>query len=86
MMPIEFEHANQIFTMPPSWDEEVQGEGGDLHVLNDGDKLVSCWQLSFWERLQVLIFGTVWLYVWSQDHPVVGMVAGRMRFKEVDGE
>lgn len=60
--PIKFKESNRILTKPESiTDKECES----LHVFNDGEISVSCWQLSWKERLQVLWYGVAWLLVWG---------------------
>ena len=46
--------------------------------------IVSCWQLSWRERMQVLVGGRVWLDVLGHSHPPV-MITAKSPFEEVQG-
>lgn len=73
MKPIKFKEANIYLTKPPSMTEE---ECGSLYVLSDGIDCISCWKPSFRERLSILLFGRVWLWVWSGNtQPPVALEA-----------
>lgn len=56
MTPISFPAANKILTGPP-------GSQGiePLPVHTDGRQCLSCWSLTWKERLQVALHGRVWL-------------------------
>lgn len=70
--PSDFPEANFTFTKPQSMED-----CGDLRVQRHGDGLLSCWRLSWRERLSALAFGTVWLNVLSDRHPPVWIVVER---------
>lgn len=58
MIPMKFEEANRCLTKPADMTDE---ECGSLWVYSDGHDCVSCWKLTFRERISVLLFGRVWL-------------------------
>lgn len=66
MKPIDFEERNVIYakdqpqymSLPAYKNETKEGE------------VVSCWNLSFWERLRVLISGKIWLSLMSFNNPL----------------
>ena len=62
MKPTVFEESNVRLLKPESMTDE---ECGSLDVYTDGEKCISCWEMSFKERLSALIFGKVWLIVIS---------------------
>lgn len=75
--PVDFAESN--ITMkgwPASEDEEevldlpAHRTGIDTHR-GATAQTVSCWKLSFVERLKVLFFGKVWLYVIGNAHPPI---------------
>lgn len=43
----------------------------DLPAHKTDDYLISCWRLTFWERLQVLFGGRVYLFVAGDAQPPV---------------
>ena len=62
MKPVKFNQANRKLLKPESMTDE---ECESLWVFTDGTQCVSCWKLSFKERIKALIFGNVWLGVLS---------------------
>jgi hypothetical protein len=64
MKPIEFKEQNLIFA-------ENQKEYLPLpaHKTEDGE-VISCWRLTFIERVKVLIFGNVWMRVLTFNDPL----------------
>jgi hypothetical protein len=62
MKPIEFKESNQTLTKPNYMTDE---ECGTLPIHTDGDSCLSCWKMSLIERLKVLIFGRIWVFVRS---------------------
>lgn len=68
MKPITFPSINAIYAenqpqyLPlPVWKGYNEAE--------EAVEIISCWQLSFWERIQVLFRGTLYLRVMTFDHP-----------------
>lgn len=81
MKPINFPQANKNLLKPEGWTDE---QCGSLPVATDGMVCISCWQPTWKERLSILLFGKVWLYVWSgQTQPPVALDGSRTVFKEV---
>jgi hypothetical protein len=67
MRPVAFEHANR--TLQPSgaqYSENVESVQ-ELPIWTDGEQCVSCWRMSWLERLCALVFGRVWIAVLSGD-------------------
>lgn len=62
MKPVKFKEANKNLLKPDSMTDE---ECSSLWVYTDGVQCVSCWRLTFKERMCVLLFGKVWLSVLS---------------------
>ena len=55
-----------------------------LPVWTDGEQCVSCWRMSWWERLMALLFGRVWVSVLSgSTQPPICAVVMREYLKEV---
>lgn len=78
MKPIKFKEQNKILIGFPQFDI------GDLPVFEDHNKglIMSCWKMSFKERLRALLFGKVWLQVKSKHtHPPVSLFCGRAGFE-----
>lgn len=68
MKPADFPQANRTFTKPASMTDE---ECAPLRVHDTGEALISCWRLTWRERLGVLFRGRVWLWIMGQGHPPV---------------
>lgn len=64
MEPRYFPEANKKLLKPPSMTDE---ECAPLWVYNNGEESISCWQLTWRERFQALLWGRIWL----------GVLAGR---------
>lgn len=56
MQPVHFNQANKILTAPPDSDGVLP-----LPVHTDGTQCLSCWSLTWRERVAVLWHGRVWL-------------------------
>jgi len=84
MKPVRFKGSNK--TLQPSKQEYssiVEGIGS-LPIWTDGEQCVSCWKMSFRERLSVLLFGRVWLAVLSGvSQPPVSVRVSRDYLQEV---
>lgn len=66
MKPIKFKHQNIVFA-------ENQPEYQPLPALKidaPTGEVISCWKLTFKERLKVLVFGRVWLSLMSFNKPL----------------
>lgn len=69
MKPIKFKEANKNLLKPQNMTDE---ECSSLWVYTDGKACISCWKMSFKQRLSALFFGRVWLSVLSgQTQPPV---------------
>ena len=79
--PTDFRDANFTFTKP-----ESMPDCGDLRVQKHGDGLLSCWRLSWRERLSALCFGRLWLNVYSTSHPPVWIAVEREIHRPTTGE
>ena len=62
MIAIKFKEANKNLLKPESMTDE---ECGSLWVYSDGRQCISCWRLTWKERIKALLFGKVWLFVLS---------------------
>lgn len=72
MNPIEFINQTKVL-QPNSNQKEIDGKQvGTLPIFTDGDQVISCWRLSFRERIKALWFGKIWLGIYSgQTQPPV---------------
>ena len=78
MKPIQFPEATVTLARPQGMTEE---ECSPLPVFNDGEKSISCWEMTWRERLSALLFGKVWLYVWfGHTQPPVTLEATKTIF------
>lgn len=62
MIAIKFKEANKNLLKPESMTDE---ECGSLWVYSDGRQCISCWRLTWKERIKALLFGKAWLSVLS---------------------
>jgi len=64
MKPIKFKESNIVFA-------ENQPEYLPLPAYkNDKGDVISCWQLSFKERIKILFTGKIWFYILTFNHPL----------------
>lgn len=66
MIPIKFPEHNVIYA-------ENQPEYQPLPAFRDSGphgEVISCWQLSFKERLRILFTGKLWVSLWSFNQPL----------------
>lgn len=78
MKPANFPESNRTLTKPQDMTDE---ECGSLPVYNDGQQSVSCWQMTWHERLSALIYGRVWLQVYAgRTQPPVCLTAAQTIF------
>ena len=68
MKPIKFKQANIELQKPKDMTDE---ECKSLWVYRGATQSISCWKLSFKERLKALLFGKVWLGVAGTSQPPV---------------
>lgn len=58
MKPIKFKEANKNLQKPSNMTDK---ECSSLWVFTDNKQCVSCWKLSFTDRLKALVFGKIWI-------------------------
>lgn len=85
MKPVNFKDANNKYAgRDLSGDEPVNVESIDsIDVWTDGQQIVSKWKLSVWERIQVALFGHLWVSVLSLKLPPMSISSEREYFQEV---
>lgn len=76
MKPVHFDQVNKTFTAPPGMEETVLPlpvwQGPD----QDGNpQIISCWELSKEEIIQVANTGKVWLAIMGTGMPPVCVMA-----------
>jgi len=80
MKPISFAQATGKLSRPPSMTEE---ECGDLPVHIYGGVVTSCWKPTLRERLSILFYGHIWLYVYSgKTQPPVALIGEKTVFAD----
>ena len=57
MTPIHFPQANKILAAPLGRENDIS----PLPVHSDGKQCLSCWRLTWSERIRALLHGRVWL-------------------------
>jgi len=62
--PIQFKEQTKVLQKPESMTDE---ECGTLPIWNDGKRCISCWKMSFKERLKALLYGKIWIHVLSGE-------------------
>lgn len=81
MKPRDFKERTRIFGKP-SWMTEK--ECGPLPVHFNGKSVISCWKMGFIERLRALIFGRIWVWVFTgrETQPPIALDSRRTVFKK----
>lgn len=80
MEPIKFKQANKNLIKPNNMTDE---ECRSLWVYTDGKQCISCYKMSFVQRIKALLFGTVWLCVLSGNtQPPVWLDCDKTVFKK----
>ena len=69
--PVKFDESNFVWKGWPADAATGREAVLDLHSFRDGKgETVSCWKMSWWERVQILFTGKVWLGVAGHHPPV----------------
>jgi len=66
MRPVEFKHQNIVFAK----DQPEYQPLPALKIDAPTGEVISCWKLTFKERLKVLVFGRVWMSLMSFNKPL----------------
>ena len=66
MKPVKFKHQNVIFAK----DQPEYHPLPALKLNTSEGEVISCWQMSFKERMKVLLTGKVWLSLMSFNKPL----------------
>jgi hypothetical protein len=72
-----FPQSNRQLLPPDGLENEVL----PLPVWTDGQRCISRWRPTFWERLQILFTGDLWLHVNGPTHPPL-VIDTRFPFEE----
>lgn len=84
MEPIQFPQSNKVLARPQGMTDE---ECSPLPVFNDGTQSISCWKMTWRERIAALFFGKVWLFVvYGPTQPPVLLLAKKTVFLEMKGK
>lgn len=67
MKPSNFPEANATLGGGPAPKYGTEDPVIDLPVHKDGHQIISCWELSWRDRLRVLVTGRVWLHVLARE-------------------
>jgi len=66
MKPIEFKHQNVAFAKNQPEYENLPA----LKIDSSEGEVISCWKLSFKERIKVLFTGKIWMSLMSFNKPL----------------
>lgn len=82
MIPTAFPDQTTVLHANPN-QTEIDGQSvGELPIFTDGDKVISCWQMTFRERLAALFYGKIWLGIYSgRTQPPVWLSTGKTVFR-----
>lgn len=73
-----FKEKNMTLNKPEGLTDD---ECGALDVYRDGRTCLSCWRASWRERLSILFFGRVWVWVWSGwTQPPISLLGAKTAF------
>lgn len=71
MQQIEFVGANSVLTGGPKEEFGTEDDVVDLVCWRGPGMTISCWQLTWRERLGILFGGSIWLSMLTTHHPAV---------------
>lgn len=78
MTPLAFPESNRTLNAPEGMDN-----CSALPVWSDGQQCISCWRPNWRERLSILFFGRVWIWVWSgHTQPPIALAGERQIFSK----
>lgn len=66
MKPVEFKHQNIIFAKDQPQYQPLPA----LKIESPEGQIISCWKLSFKERIQVLFSGRIWSSLMTFNNPL----------------
>ena len=83
MKPVNFMHSNKILQPSGARYSENVTRVEPLHIFTNGEQCVSCWNMTWRERLSALIFGRVWVATLSgQTQPPLFVEAAKTYLRE----
>lgn len=85
MTPVYFPEANSTLSGGPASKYGTDEDVLDLHVLKDRGMIISCWKASWKERLQILLSGRCWLFVWAEKTHAPVALSGECPFERPVG-
>ena len=65
MKPIDFKHSNIELSPPNAQYSDNVTEVTSIRAYTDGEQCVSCWKMTWRERVFALVFGKAWLSLLS---------------------
>ena len=78
MKPITFPQSNTTLNKPLNMTDD---ECSPLAVYRDGKQCISCWKMSWKERISALLFGRTWVWVLSGNtQPPIALEATKTIF------
>lgn len=91
MNPVDFDGTNAELIVPEGAEQVVNDlayveEILPLKVWTDDNSVVSCWKMTWRERLSALLFGRVWLSMLGGRTPPVYIQASREFFEDAEHE
>lgn len=66
MKPIEFEHQNTVYAKDQPQYQPLPA----LKIDSENGEVISCWSLSFKERIKVLFTGKIWMSLMCFNNPL----------------
>ncbi len=83
MKPMKFKEQTGTLLKPDSMTDE---ECGALPIHRTKEYLISCWKMNFKERIKAVLFGKIWVWVWSNStQPPIALQCEKTVF-EKDGK
>lgn len=84
MNPIKFKEANKNL-LPPSKGMPNGAKCSEMWVYTDTVECLSCWKMTFKERLKALFFGKIWVFVMSgETQPPISVNCAKTMFEKVN--
>ena len=81
MKPVNFLLVNSTVGKPDSGKDVVEA----LPIFNDGERSLSCWKMTWRERIAALLFGKAWVWVKNgKSMPPMSAEICRNPLKEVE--
>lgn len=66
MLPVKFDGMNVTYAESQPQYEPLPA----LKLNTENGEVISCWRMGFWERIQVLFTGRVWLSMYTFNRPL----------------